>query len=114
MKFALAFVAVASAVRITSDPIATTPTPVTGEEELPRPYGPWDEGVDGYERQIPDHFTQDTDDIFMRSVYTNYAMEERDANGKPTGKFYLDHAGAKALANEVVETHAGKSGAEAQ
>ena len=58
-------------------------------------------------------FTTSEDDIFMRSVYTKYAIEMRDLAGKPTGQFYLTKADALVLATEVVGTHGGKKGAEA-
>ena len=74
-------------------------------------------GVVAYERKIPAHFDGgDSDDLFMRSVYKNYALEGKtpddDPNpGVPTGKFTLDETQAKALATEVLGTHKGLSGA---
>ena len=68
-------------------------------------------GNAAYDRAIPDRFSADSDDIFMRSVYNNYAIEEEDEDtNKPTGKFYLNEANANALAREVLTTHKGLSG----
>merc|ERR1712178_576594 len=75
---------------------------------------PFEQGQLGgkpYERDIPAHFSGDTDDLFMRSVFKNYALEGKDDSNKPTGKFILDEVQAKALASEVLDTHKGLSGA---
>jgi len=76
---------------------------------------PFEKGMLGstpYERVIPAHFEGDGDDLFMRSVYKNYALEGKDEDTeKPTGKFTLDETQAKALATEVLGTHKGLSGA---
>ena len=65
-----------------------------------------------YERVIPANFGGDTDDLFMRSVLSNYAREEsEEKTGKPLGKFYLAESDAKALAQEVLATHKNISGA---
>merc|ERR1711934_790997 len=64
-----------------------------------------------YKRVIPERFSGDADDIFMRSVYQNYALEAKDDDtGKPLGQFVLDETQAKALAREVMGTHKGLSG----
>merc|ERR1711934_1199710 len=64
------------------------------------------------ERAIPKHYAGgDSDDLFMRSVMSNYALEGKDDDsGKPTGVFTLDETQAKALAAEVLGTHKGLSG----
>ena len=68
-------------------------------------------GNSAYERVIPDRFSADSDDILMRSVYNNYAIEEEDEDThKPTGVFYLNEANANALAREVLATHKGLTG----
>merc|ERR1712178_577982 len=89
------------------------------------PLEPWmsktdDEYHEGaYQRVIPANFAGDSDDIFMRSVVTNYAQEGADCdeledgslvNCKPTGVFTLNKSAAKALMTEVLGTHAGLSG----
>lgn len=83
-------------------------------------YQPWQSNPDGpYERAIPARYTADADDIFMRSVIGTYAVEgkecDEDAKGalvncKPTGVFTLTKSGARALATEVLGTHAKVSG----
>ena len=40
----------------------------------------------------------------MRSLINNYAIELK-SDGNPSGHFYLDQAGAKAVAEEVLRTH---------
>ena len=47
----------------------------------------------------------DGDDKLMKSIIEKYAIETRGMDGKPTGQFFLDKAGASALATEVVGTH---------
>jgi len=46
-------------------------------------------GGGAYERVTPARFSADSDDIFMRSVYQNYATEDADKEGVPLGTFYL-------------------------
>ena len=64
-----------------------------------------------YIRVIPDHFSNGTDDLFMRSMLTTYAQEGKNKDGSPNGNFVMDEAGAKAAAAEVLGTHKGLSGA---
>ena len=76
---------------------------------------PFEKGMLGgaaYERVLPAHFEGDGDDLFMRSVIKNYALELKtdDDDKKPTGKFFLDEVQAKALASEVLATHKGLTG----
>merc|ERR1711907_853831 len=76
-------------------------------------FHPFDKGALGneYERKIPKHIDQG-DDLFMKSVMKNYALEGKDEDTqKPTGVFTLDETQAKALAYEVLSTHKGLSGA---
>merc|ERR1719311_1886320 len=72
-----------------------------------------------YERVTTPRFSADTDDIFMRSMIENYAVEEGDCdededgneiNCKPSGHFWMDKAGAYAAAQEILNTHKGLSG----
>ena len=72
-------------------------------------------GSNEYERVLPTRFTTGDDDIFMRSMIANYALEGKacdddGANCKPTGKFVMNEAGAKAAASEVLATHKGLKG----
>ena len=52
-------------------------------------------GAGGYERKIPERFEGDADDIFMRSMYINYATEVNSAKPeeKPveSGVFMMSH-----------------------
>ena len=72
-------------------------------------------GASAYDREprMPAHFASDDDDIFMRSMIENYALEEKTKEdkatgykgGEPTGKFWMDEAAARAAASEVLCTH---------
>lgn len=64
-----------------------------------------------YDRVIPARFNGDSDDIFMRSVFNNYAREVSNKEGVPQGVFYLKESDAKALAGEVLATHKNIKGA---
>ena len=69
----------------------------------------------GYERVTTPRFSADTDDIFMRSMIENYALEEKscDEDGKncvPSGHFWMSESAARAAATEVLGTHKGLSG----
>ena len=64
-----------------------------------------------YDRAIPGRFAADSDDLFMRSVFNNYAREGADKDGVPTGVFYLKESDARALASEVLATHKSIKGA---
>ena len=68
----------------------------------------------GYERAITSHFSADSDDIFMRSMIKTYALEGKNKDGSPSGAFFLDQAGARAAASEVLATHKGLKGAALQ
>merc|ERR1712072_1520118 len=74
-----------------------------------------------YERVTTPNFAADSDDIFMRSMITKYAQEERTeiltdpdtgavSGGEPTGRFWMSQFGAKSAAKEVLGTHKGLSG----
>ena len=62
-------------------------------------------GASAYSRATPERFSADTDDIFMRSMINNYALEAKDKDGLPTGAFWVDEFAAKAAASEVLCTH---------
>ena len=67
-----------------------------------------------YERVLPGRFSADSDDLFMRSMIANYAVEKKDCdadgNCKPSGSFWLNKSGARAAAAEVLATHKGLTG----
>lgn len=70
-------------------------------------------GHEYYERQIPSTWdSSDHDDLFMRSIIKNYALEGRSDDGLPTGKFYLNQAQFYKVGEEIVNTHLGFSGAQ--
>lgn len=62
-----------------------------------------------YSRVVPDRFVAESDDRLMNSLISKYALEGK-VNGAPSGKFYLDKAGMKAVSSEVVGTHFGFKG----
>ena len=65
-----------------------------------------------YKRVTPPRFADDTDDIFMRSMIEQYALEQKTKKGFPSGNFWMNEATTKAAAFEVLETHKGMKGAE--
>jgi hypothetical protein len=110
MKFAVAlFLGVAAAVKVQKDYDAS-----------PKFFTPFDHEATYYERQTTPRFSADTDDIFMRSMIEQYALEERTkvheaddglkSGGEPSGKFWMNEAGTAAAAREVLGTHKGLSG----
>ena len=86
----------------------------------PKYYTPFDHEATYYERVTPARFSADTDDIFMRSMIEQYALEERTkvvehadglkTGGEPSGKFWMNQASALAASKEVLATHKGLSG----
>merc|ERR1719446_2034324 len=47
-------------------------------------------GASAYARVTPERFSSDDDDIFMRSMIQTYALEAKNKDGEPTGKFCGD------------------------
>ena len=86
----------------------------------PKYYTPFDHEATYYERVTTPRFSADTDDIFMRSMIEQYALEERTkvvehadglkTGGEPSGKFLMNQASALAASKEVLATHKGLSG----
>ena len=64
-----------------------------------------------YERIAPEHFAAGSDDLFMRSMILQYALEGKNKDGSPNGKFFMNEAATRAASGEVLETHKGLSGA---
>ena len=87
-------------------------------------FTPHDHEAHYYERITTPRFSQDGDDIFMRSMIEQYALEEKSkivehedgtkTGGEPTGKFWMDFNTSKAAASEVLGTHKGLHGAALQ
>merc|ERR1719450_601494 len=76
-------------------------------------------GAKAYERVIPARFETDDDDIFMRSMIKNYAIdknceEDEDKDPYPCGKFVMNQATMRAAASEVLCTHKGLCGGKLQ
>ena len=68
-------------------------------------------GAKAYERVVPPRFASDNDDIFMRSMIENYALEEKTKEDKlPSGKFWMNEQTTRAAAREVLNTHKGLAG----
>lgn len=110
MKFAVAaFIGLASAAQLDKE-----------IDPVPAYYTPFDKDAHYYERTTPSRFSADTDDIFMRSMIEQYALEERTkiiehddglkTGGEPSGKFWMNQASTLAAAREVLATHKGLSG----
>ena len=62
-----------------------------------------------YSRVVPARFSTDDDDIFMRSMINNYAIDKncagKDDAPAPCGKFTMNEATMRAAASEVLCTH---------
>ena len=56
------------------------------------------DGQHDYSRVVPDRFSGDQDDIFMRSMIKNYATEGANEDGSPNGQFWMSEASADAAA----------------
>jgi len=52
-------------------------------------------GAGEYARVTPARFAADSDDIFMRSMIEQYALEGKNKDGSPNGQFWIDEAGAR-------------------
>ena len=65
-----------------------------------------------YKRVTPPRFADDTDDIFMRSMIEQYALEQKTKKGYPSGNFWMNEATTRAASAEVLETHKGLKGGE--
>ena len=78
------------------------------------------EGLGYYDRKVPDRFESGTTehpyaaDQFMNSMINKYALELSTPEGKPTGQFVFKKMNAKQAAYEIVDTHLGLKGAEAE
>merc|ERR1711990_754465 len=71
-------------------------------------------GAGEYERVVTPRFSGDDDDIFMRSMIANYAIDKNcsgpDDAPKPCGKFTMNPVTMRAAASEVLATHKGLTG----
>ena len=76
------------------------------------------EGFGNYDRQVPVHFDgpgtgDDRDDQFMNSMITKYALELATPEGAPTGEFVFKYVNARQAAWEILDTHMGLKGKDA-
>jgi hypothetical protein len=69
-------------------------------------------GDGGYKRVTTPRFAADSDDIFMRSMIEQYALEGKNKDGSPNGQFWMDEANSRAAALEVLGTHKNLKAAE--
>ena len=74
------------------------------------------EGLGKYDRQIPENVggPDSGDDMFMWSMINNYALELATPDGKPTGQFVFKPPQAKMAAYEILDTHLGLKGKDAE
>ena len=72
-------------------------------------------GASEYVRVVPARFSSDDDDIFMRSMINNYAIDKncagKDDPPAPCGTFTMNESTMRAAASEVLCTHKGLCGA---
>ena len=61
-------------------------------------------GESVYERVVPVKYA-DGGDPFMASMIENYALEGKNEDGTPNGKFFMNEATTKQAAIEVLKTH---------
>ena len=73
---------------------------------------------DAYERVLPERFDLDAGaqaDSFTGHMIKDFAVEGQDKDtGKPNGKFFMDKAKTKSATYEVLATHLGLKGADAE
>ena len=124
MKFtiALALLGAASATTLTPSDVKFLQVAAPEDEEVDHSGEFFEARDDGtgptldnkYERVIPERFTTGSDDIFMRSMLKNYALEGKNKDGTPNGKFFMNEANARAASKEVLSSHKNLKGGELQ
>lgn len=87
-------------------PWAAKPAP-GDKNDITGAFTVYESGSDYYERQVPDKFSNDSDDLLMRSAISTYAVEGKGDNGGPNGKFFITRAGMNGLADEVLSNNLG-------
>jgi len=70
-------------------------------------------GEKTYERVIPTRFA-DGGDPFMSSMILNYALEGKNDDGTPNGKFFMNEAITKQASTEVLKSHKKLEGKESE
>jgi len=87
-------------------PWAASPTP-GATNDITGAYTIHDDGSDYYSRKVPEVFdSSDRDDLLMRSVISNYAVEGK-SDGGPNGKFFITRSDMNSLADEVLSNNMG-------
>ena len=69
-------------------------------------------GYRTYMRDIPDRYETESDDTLMRSMFQTYATEGA-TDGLPNGHYWVTRDNAVAASKEVIATHLGIKGDEA-
>ena len=59
-----------------------------------------------YTRKIPEHFSANSDDLLMRNLIKNYALEGK-TDGKPNGHFYLTKDAIQEESRNIIRDHYG-------
>merc|ERR1712083_1240281 len=124
MKFALAALLGLAQARTTLFTTMGEVAYVEDDESAALQIDDWHPGLSGqlgageYERVTPARFAADSDDIFMRSMINNYAIDKncagKDDPPVPCGKFVMNEATMRAAASEVLCTHKGLCGGKLQ
>jgi len=116
MKFAVAvllgFASVSQGIKFRPDPVQS---PWAAKKDDPKVTKITDgfsahKDYEGYERQVPAIYSEESDDRLMHSLIKNYATEGKGADGNGNGKFYLTRADALLVAGEIGNTHLGLKG----
>ena len=58
-----------------------------------------------YVRQFPEGFDEDSQNQFMHHILAEYALEQKDSNGKPSGQFLMNKKWTQVAAREVLQKH---------
>lgn len=58
-----------------------------------------------YSRKYPDEFNEDSPNKFMHHILSEYALEEKDDKGAPSGNFLMNKKWTQVAAREVLQKH---------
>jgi len=124
MKFAIFALLGFTAARTTLYNMEGQITYMTEDDEVNLQLDDWHPGQSGtsgaaeYARVTPARFSADSDDIFMRSMIQNFAIDKNcagpDDPPASCGKFTMNPVTMRAAASEVLATHKGLTGAALQ
>ena len=56
-----------------------------------------------YIRQMPDQFNEDSPNNFMRAMITDYALEKKAEDGKPTGEFKMNQKQTQLASRDILK-----------